>query len=328
MTILVTGATGLIGANIATQLMEKGKKVRTIVRDPKAEDAESLRKAGVEVVTGEISVKDDFLKAAKGVEGIIHSAAMLGRPGSSMTEGFSANAIGTIHAYTAAQLEGNIPMVEVITSTFFDMWDKPLSEKSPLDTKFSNTDAYSVTKRLAYVEGVVRAMEGQNIRFMLPGAAFGPSICLGKALEKNSFNGRFYTAIKGEMKEQLPIPMPFVFTPDCAAVAIAALERGTNGERYLAMGDNKEMKTLAAGLNIACEIAGSPHRLQEVAMSRMDDPDVIAKYGETMPMLCKRKYPKPFFDSSITEKKFGIKPTPYEEGVRITVDWLRKIKAI
>jgi len=328
MTVLVTGATGIIGANIAVQLLKKGKKVRTLVRSPKNDDAEQLRKIGVELVAGEISDSKAVHAAAKGVEGIIHSAAMLGRPGSSMEEGFSANVMGTLHMYTAAMAEGNIPMVQVITSTFFDMWDRTLTEKSPLDRTFRNTDAYSVTKRLGYVEGMVRAAEGQNICFMNPGAAYGPSVCIEKCMANSSWNARMQLGIQGKMSEQIPIPVPWVFVEDCAHVCIAALEKGVRGTRYLSLGLQADVCTIADGVNKACEMAGSPHRIKEVPRDKLDAPETIAKFGATMPVLAKTPFPKPFFDSSYTEKSLGVTPTSMDEGFRITLDWMRDKKLI
>jgi dihydroflavonol-4-reductase len=328
MTILVTGATGLIGANVAAELLKRGKKVRTMVRNPNADDAHQLRKIGVEVVTGEISQEKAVMAAAKNVNGIIHSAAMLGRPGSSMEEGFSANVLGTLHVYTAAMVEGNVPMVQVITSTFFDMWDKPLTESSPLDRMYRNTDAYSVTKRLGYVEGVVRAAEGQEIRFMLPGAAYGPSVCIEKAMANMSWDARIAMGIQGKMSEQIPIAVPWVYVQDCAWVCVEALEKGKRGERYMALGRASDVQTIANGVNKACEIAGVTHRVRDIPKDKLDSPEVIAKYGQTMPVLAKRTYPEPFFDSSFTERRLGYKPTALDDGLRITIDWMRKNKIV
>src|SRR5262249_23945401 len=151
MTILVTGATGLLGSNVVTQLLEKGKKVRAIVRNPAASDAEQIRKLGAEVVPGQVSDMSNVATAARGVEGIIHYAAMLGRIGSSIQQGFSTNVLGSINIYTAAVIEGNVPVVQVITGTFFDA-TKTLTEASSIDLMFRSTDPYSVTKRLGFAE--------------------------------------------------------------------------------------------------------------------------------------------------------------------------------
>jgi uncharacterized protein YbjT (DUF2867 family) len=64
--ILLTGATGKIGGETAKQLVEKGARLRALVRDEaKAAD---LQAAGVELVVGDIADADTVRKAMDGVE--------------------------------------------------------------------------------------------------------------------------------------------------------------------------------------------------------------------------------------------------------------------
>jgi len=114
--------------------------------------------------------------------------------------------IGTVNVLSAAAA-GGAPVVQVLTTTFFNPGDKAFDERSPLDLLFLNKDVYSVTKRLAYVEGVARVLNGQDIRFMIPGAIYGPTICLEKGLGSANFNDRIVKAVRGEMPPQLPLPM-------------------------------------------------------------------------------------------------------------------------
>ena len=322
--VLVTGGTGLIGSSICAQLVKQGDKVRTLLRNPQSQDAQKLAATGIEILPGDISDLESVQKATQSADGVIHCAAMLGRPGASLEEGLSSNVVGSINVLTAAVSNGGIPVVQLLTSTFFDMWEKTLTEFSPLDLMFRNTDPYSVTKRLAYVEGVARVGADQDIRFMIPGAAFGPSVCVEKAMIRPSFNDRIASSIGGEMKEQIPLQVPFTFVNDCAYVCVAALERGAKGERYIAMGRQEDMGTISASCNRACELAGVPYRVYDVPRASLDDPAVVKKYGVTMTTLGKRNYPTPFFDTSFTEKRLGYVPTPLDEGLKITIDWMRR----
>ena len=327
-TVFITGATGMMGSVICAHLLKQGDKVRTIARTPDGADAKALQAAGVEVLPGDVTDLASIKAGMKGADGVIHSAAMLGRPGITYAGAFDVNVTGTINVYTAAAMAGGTPVVQVLTTTFFDMWDKPLTELSPLDVLFQNVDPYTVTKRIGYTEGVTRALEGQDIRFMIPGAVFGPAICMTKAMERLSFNDRIRSAIAGEMGPQVPIPMPFVLADDCAYVCIAALEKGKKGARYIAHGRSGEIGTLAATCNRACAIAGVSHRIEEVPKDRLDDPDLIERLGPTIPLLAKRNYPKPFSESPLTQQKLGYKPTPLDEGLKVTIDWMREHKII
>ena len=68
-TILVTGATGLAGANICKLLIERGDHVRALAR-PGA-DTDPLVSLGVEIVPGDVTSADDVLLAATGADAAI-----------------------------------------------------------------------------------------------------------------------------------------------------------------------------------------------------------------------------------------------------------------
>jgi dihydroflavonol-4-reductase len=323
-TVLVTGATGLIGSNICEQLIARGDRARTLARTPDGADARALRDLGVEVVKGDITDSACVEKVTAGVDAVIHSAALRGIPGATIEKSIGPNTIGAIQVLTAAWAAGNIPVVQVLTSTFFEGWSEPLTETSPLDKLYRNNDPYSTTKRLAYVEGMLRMREGQDIRFMLPGAGYGTTPCLENGMFHPSFNSRIRFAIRGELDAQMPMKVPFVTGADCAFVCVAALDQGCAGERYIAYGRQQEADTIANICNRACEIAGVSHRIEEVPRSKLDDPAILAKYGQTLPTLAKRPLPDPLFDASFTEKKLGYTPTGLDEGLRRTIDWMRR----
>ena len=77
-TVLITGATGMIGANICERLIDQGDRVRAIARKPDAPDAIALRAMGVDVVAGDIVDLDSVQQATDGVDGVIHTAALRG----------------------------------------------------------------------------------------------------------------------------------------------------------------------------------------------------------------------------------------------------------
>ena len=91
--VFLTGATGMIGSNIAEQLVEQGDDVRALVRE--GSDATPLEAMGVEIVRGDIADADDVLRAADGCEYVIHSAAVLGGQTQVAGEHHTVNVVGT-----------------------------------------------------------------------------------------------------------------------------------------------------------------------------------------------------------------------------------------
>lgn len=74
MTILVTGATGRVGRQVVQQLVQRGSKVRVLVRDPAKADFP----AGVEVAKGDLLDIDALRSAFKGVRTLFLLNAVAG----------------------------------------------------------------------------------------------------------------------------------------------------------------------------------------------------------------------------------------------------------
>ncbi|HLH29349.1 MAG TPA: NAD-dependent epimerase/dehydratase family protein, partial [Acidimicrobiales bacterium] len=75
-TVLVTGATGLLGANVCRALVERGDAVRALCRA--ASDTAPLAALGVEIVTGDVTDREAVRGAARGTVAAVHCAALLG----------------------------------------------------------------------------------------------------------------------------------------------------------------------------------------------------------------------------------------------------------
>jgi nucleoside-diphosphate-sugar epimerase len=75
MKVLITGATGFIGSHIVKSLVSKGHKVRTLVR--KSSDTSDIKGPGVDLAYGDITDPESLTVAVKGMDAVIHLAAMV-----------------------------------------------------------------------------------------------------------------------------------------------------------------------------------------------------------------------------------------------------------
>src|SRR4051812_32150143 len=73
---VITGATGLLGSHIAEQLVERGERVRALVRP--TSDTTFLRTLGVELVEGDLSKPATLPGAVAGADVVYHCAARVG----------------------------------------------------------------------------------------------------------------------------------------------------------------------------------------------------------------------------------------------------------
>ncbi|MFN3004402.1 3-beta-hydroxysteroid dehydrogenase [Mycolicibacterium wolinskyi] len=106
--VLVTGGSGFVGANLVTELLDRGHAVRSFDRAP----SPLPDHAGLEVVTGDICDPDTVAAAVEGIDTVFHTAAIIDlMGGASVTEeyrqrSFAVNVGGTENLVHAAQQAG------------------------------------------------------------------------------------------------------------------------------------------------------------------------------------------------------------------------------
>lgn len=314
--ILVTGASGLLGANICRIAAEQGRRVRGMIR--KSQDAEVLKRLGVEPVLGDVTDFDSFRRAAEGVEGVIHSAAVIGGTWSTATEEEfeEVNYKGAINAMDAARDAGARRTVLIGTLAIVDR-AFTATERSPLVQITPAVRGYTRAKLGSYYAGMHRACRGEEIVHVLPGAMYGPSPFVDRALEPTLFTGSMYLALTGKLEKYARFPLTWPYVEDVARIALAALDKGQNGHRYLGGGRPEDTFSLAEFCNMACEQAGVAHRVQDLRAEDMGD-----ELG-TMRAMAEMKFAEPLIDPVETTRELGVELTALDTGIEKTLEWLR-----
>jgi dihydroflavonol-4-reductase len=326
-TIFVTGGTGLTGANVCQQLTERGDAVRTLVRNP--DEATALADLGVEVVQGDIADADDVLAAAKGCEAAIHTAALLGGASQDMADFQAVNVVGTTNVLDAGREHGMRRVVALSTSTFFDLRHPGPREQAPV-LAHPPDDPYTVTKLAAFREVQERAERGDEVLTCHPGAIYGPSPVIRRALHPTSFNAVLLGAIRGRIPMFLDFPVTWVAAADVAGGSIAALDRGVAGERYWLVGRPEDEVSTAAGCNRACAIAGVEHRVEDVDY-RSDPEALTAAFGPTLMAIAEaaaNTERTPRSAANLTAERLGYDPMSLDEGLELLIGWLRTVGKI
>jgi 3beta-hydroxy-Delta5-steroid dehydrogenase / steroid Delta-isomerase len=106
--VLVTGGSGFVGANLVTELLDRGLEVRSFDRVPSPLPAHPR----LEIFQGDITDVDDVAAAVTDADTIIHTAAIIDlMGGASVTEeyrrrSFAVNVTGTENLVHAAQKSG------------------------------------------------------------------------------------------------------------------------------------------------------------------------------------------------------------------------------
>ena len=152
MKILLVGATGTLGRQIAKQAIEDGHDIRCIVRNPKK--ASFLQEWGCELTRGNLLVKDDISYALQDIEAVIDVATR--RPDDRKSI-YDTDWQGKVNLYNQCELKGirrivflsilmteefrNVPLMDIKYCT------EKLLEKSDLN--------YTIFKSAAFMQGVI-----------------------------------------------------------------------------------------------------------------------------------------------------------------------------
>ncbi len=227
MKALVTGATGLVGNNMVRTLIERGQRVRVLVRNSAARSLEGL---GVEIHKGDIRDAAAVAEAARDADLIIHAAARV-KIGRTRLEKFrTVNVEGTRNVANTARANG-VRLVHVSSTDTVGLksLDEPADEDTPFDTSICTP--YIVTKHEA--EQVIL----QQLRDGLDAVIVNPSFMLGPWDWKPS-SGEMLLAVARGLSWLAPRGyFSVIDVRDVCRSIVAAAERGQTGRRYILAGE-------------------------------------------------------------------------------------------
>ncbi|NUQ65158.1 MAG: NAD-dependent epimerase/dehydratase family protein [Pirellulales bacterium] len=170
--MLITGATGMVGAAVARRAVESGYRVRALVR--RTSDRSELERLGVEFAEGDMATAESMPAAVQDVDIVVHSAAHVGDWGPA--EKYRAiNVVGLEHLLNAVEREGKLKRWIQISSlgVYPARHHYGTDETSPTDLE--GLDGYTRTKAEAEVL-LRRHMEEYKVPAVIlrPGFVYGP----------------------------------------------------------------------------------------------------------------------------------------------------------
>src|SRR6266567_7133473 len=240
--ILVTGASGFIGAKVVEILLEYGfHNIRCFVR-PSSQLGRLKKTLGqfngrgnVELIVGDLVSRDDCQRACKEAAVILHLAAGMEK---SFAGAFMNSALATRNLIEAFMKHGsprrfvNVSSFAVYSNLALKR-DALLDETCPLeDSPQERFDAYGFGK-LKQEQLVKEYGEREKLPYVIvrPGAVFGPGKQeLSGRIGINTFG--FFIHLGGSNQ------LPLTFVDNCAdAIVLAGLTRDVDGEIFNVVDD-------------------------------------------------------------------------------------------
>lgn len=253
--VLVTGATGALGARVVQTLHEVGYSVRTLSRDT---PQDGILPDGIEVLTGDVTDPAAVRAAVRGVEAVMHMAALLHivNPPPALREKYERINVGGTASVIDAAINAGVKRV-VLSSTIavYGRSDgQVLNEESPV-----HPDTFYAQTKLAAEQIVlnVRRQDGQPLGTVLRlGAVYGARIKGNyQRLVQALARGRFIPIGDGRNRRTL------VYDQDVARAAVLAVEHPAAAGRVYNVTDG-QFHTLNEIIAAICDSLGrTPPRL-------------------------------------------------------------------
>ncbi len=245
--VLVTGASGFIGAHVVVELLKKGIKTRAMMRDVSLKTI-LPQDENLEVVYGDLFDVNSLKEAVKDCENVIHCAAnlLVGKL-DPQTDVIDTSVIGVENLCSVMGGVKNIihtSSVAAIRPTNYEN-GKTYSVEDWCDDASLEKNPYGFAK--AEGERSIRKWaEKKDIRLI----TIHPSIVFGPILHpKHAEGSMLYLKhfVKGP-PFVLDFHLNFVDVRDVALAHVNALERGENGRRYMTHSENMWMKEIGQTL--------------------------------------------------------------------------------
>jgi dihydroflavonol-4-reductase len=238
--ILVTGATGFLGSELAMQLAKQGIGIRCTRRlNSKIPEILIPFQKQIEWVDADLMDVFALEDALKGITQVYHCAAWVSLKQADKKQMINANVTGTANLVNLCMLN-HIRLVHVSSIAAIGL-AKPgdlITENHHLD-QATETDGYAISKLESEMEVWRGIAEG------LDAVIVNPSIIIGANAGTNGSGQLFETVRKG-LKFYTAGSSGIVDVEDVAKCMIALMNSDISGERYIISAENWNYKELTA----------------------------------------------------------------------------------
>ena len=322
MTILLTGATGFVGAAVLRSLVKAGYKVRALVR-PNS-DRRNLIGIECEIVPGDLLDLLSLQRAVRGCETLFHVAADYRLWVPDPEKMHRINVQGTVDLFRAAVAAGvsRIVYTSSVATLRLSNDSSAVDEQSHAELG-DMIGAYKQSKFLAE-QSVKRLVEEEQI----PVIIVNPTAPVGPGDIKPTPTGRMVLeAASGRMPAYVNTGLNIVHVDDVAAGHLMAFNRGAVGASYILGGENRTLQWI---LKTIAEITGRapprirlPHGLL-IPVAYLAE-GVARILGGREPMVTvdavRMSRKLMYFSSEKAQRELGYAPRPAIEGLRDQIEW-------
>lgn len=320
--VAITGASGLLGGNLAAELAAAGHHVVAIRRA--GTKTSHLGDVAIEWRDADLASTDAMARAFEGADCVFHCAAAVSVARKVTPEMTAANVTGTQNVVDAA-VAARVPRLvhtSSVVAVGLSTDGQPCDETATwnFDTE-GMVDAYAITKHRA--EEVINAA-----RDRIDAVIVNPTYMIGPRDARPSSGRLVVDVVRRRVPGWTPGYNNFVDVRDVARGMIAAWHKGRRGERYILAGHEMTYGDLMRAI---AKVAGTrPPRLRVPRAAAW----LFGKWGDLVertgrePVVnstqIRYAYSDRFrFKSDKATRELGYQPGPLEPALRDAIDWFR-----
>ena len=329
MQVAITGATGLVGSNLAIELLNQGHTVRCTKRA--SSKVKHLDDFAIEWVDGDLGDAEGLKRAFDGADAVFHCAALTevwNRPTPALIRTNVEGTRNVLEAVRACQTPRLVHCSSVVAVGLSED-GQPSNETAVWNfDKYGLDDGYAITKRDS--EKLVR----QAVSTGLDAVIVNPTYMFGPFDAKPSSGSLIRELVRGRIPGYTTGYNNFVDVRDVCKGMIAAWLKGRQGERYILGNRNLSYHEL---FDMISQVAGLRTRRQRIPPPLA----VLVGYvGELNQLLSGREQrlnrmtvrysltDKFIFSSEKAKAELGYAPGTVEKGIEDALKWFKEQKML
>ncbi|HMD21685.1 MAG TPA: hopanoid-associated sugar epimerase [Alloacidobacterium sp.] len=327
MKVFVTGSTGFVGSHVAKVLASQGADLRLLVR--KSSNLSNLAgmaaPSALTTITGDLLDPESLRLGIRGCDFVFHVAADYRLWVRDPKQMYAVNVDGTRELLRIAREEGVRRVI--YTSSVATMGFKTDGTIVDENTPVSLADMighYKRSKFLAEQEALKAAYDGQEVMVLNPTTPIGPGDI------KPTPTGRIVVDfLNKKFPAYVDTGLNLVDVEEVAHTHIAAIEKGTPGERYILGGENLTLKQI---LDKMSAITGLPSPTTKVphavamAFAFFDETvtgRILGKEPRATVEAVRMGKKKMFASPAKAVRDLGFRQVPVYPALRAAIDWFR-----
>jgi dihydroflavonol-4-reductase len=320
MRTLLTGATGLIGANLVRTLLRAGDRPRVLLTP--GSDARSLAGLDLERVSGDVRDSHSLAKAMTGIQRVFHAAGHVRFDDAGRLLLWTINVEGTRQVLQAARSAGVRRLVHVSSSVAVGhgTLDRPATEEAPpLERGTPYAESKRAAEELALGDWGSLEVVVCNPTFVI--GAYGTGATSAEVVR---------LVASGLVKAYPPGGANFVNADDISDGLVLAMRAGRSRSRYILGGENLTHRDFLGQIAEECGQRAPTVSLPGWAARALGRTgDVLgalssARLGWVNTPFLRQLFEPTYVSSALAQRTLGYRPRPVRHGIRDALRWYQE----